>query len=497
MSVRRVMGTETEYGISARGGEYENHAQLSFDVIQAVAQLNPRTQHVRWDYGSENPVQDARGYAMPRAHVRSDLLTDSPALRATNAPQVNGARVYVDHAHPEYSSPEVLTPRDAVTYNRSGDEIMRRALETSGQQITLYRSNVDGKGASWGSHENYLVERSVPFEQLATLFTVHAATRQIFTGSGRVGLGQASEEPGFQISQRADYFTQKVGLQTTFDRPIVNTRDEPHASDAYRRFHVIVGDANRMDVPELLKVGTTSLLFWALEHDANPATFLESIALADPVSALHDVSHDLSVTQTYRTLQGEELSAVQFQLRLRSWVYAVAASTYDTDSRGEPLWPDDDTKEVVALWTQVLKDLLKVSKASADERLSMTEEAGRLEWLLKWQILESMRRRKATHWSSPLLKAMDISWGSLAQSSLWEKVASRSQRLISQGRIDTAAKNPPEDTRAYTRGRVLAERPEEVIAVSWDTVTLADGVLHMDDPYTFTAQHKIDSTNRS
>lgn len=268
MSVRRVMGTETEYAVSSRGQGRYNPVQLSFDVVGAAA--DERTKHIRWDYRQEDPVNDARGTRLERACAHPDLLTDAPQLNITNVIAANGGRIYVDHAHPEYSAPETTDPFEAVLYDHAGDLIMQQAAQKAsgitGRAIMLHRNNVDGKGASWGTHENYMMLRAVPFEHVARLMTAHFVSRQIYTGSGRVGLGERSERAGYQLSQRADYFHMKVGLQTTFDRPIINTRDESHSTDAYRRLHVIVGDANRMDVPQALKLGTTSMLLWVLEH---------------------------------------------------------------------------------------------------------------------------------------------------------------------------------------------------------------------------------------
>ena len=194
MSVRRIMGTETEYAVSALGMEHYNPVKLSFDVVGAAA--NEQTKHIRWDYRQEDPVNDARGTRLERASAHPDLLTDAPQLNITNVIAVNGGRVYVDHAHPEYSAPETDDPFDAVLYDHAGDLIMRecarKASEQTGIAIALHRNNVDGKGASWGTHENYMMLRSVPFDQVAKLMTAHFVARQIFTGSGRVGIGAVS-----------------------------------------------------------------------------------------------------------------------------------------------------------------------------------------------------------------------------------------------------------------------------------------------------------------
>ncbi|MEE1296541.1 MAG: proteasome accessory factor PafA2 family protein, partial [Bifidobacterium sp.] len=277
MSVRRVMGTEMEYGVQGRAGG--NPVQWSFDVVAGAS--TPATEHIRWDYGAEDPVNDLRGTRLPRANADPDLLTDAPQLRRTNVAAGNGARIYVDHAHPEYAAPETLDPFEAVRWDGAGDLLMAdaaaRASAATGEPLALYRTTVDGKGASWGCHENYLLDRAVPFGPLSRLLMAHFATRQQYAGAGRIGLGERGGAMGYQLSQRADYVHMKVGLQTTFDRPLVNTRDEPHAPADRRRLHVIVGDANRMDVPRVLKLGTTSLLLWVCEHADEAGIDLEDV----------------------------------------------------------------------------------------------------------------------------------------------------------------------------------------------------------------------------
>ncbi|KAB8295634.1 depupylase/deamidase Dop [Bifidobacterium avesanii] len=489
MSVKRIMGTETEYAVSLAntpnstdGGHY-NPVQLSFDVVDGASA--PETRHIRWDYRQEDPVNDARGHRLERAAARPDMLTDAPQLNITNVIAPNGARVYVDHAHPEYSAPETRDPFDAVAWDHAGDRIMQAAAErasaNTGRPIALHRNNVDGKGACWGTHENYLMERSVPFDDVIALMTPHFVSRQIYAGSGRVGLGECSEGNGYQLSQRADYVHARVGLQTTFDRPIVNTRDEPHAaSDRYRRLHVITGDANRMETPQVLKLGVTSMLLWLLEHAGEAGfdlTALEDgLALADPVQAMHTVSHDLTLDEALPLANGGTTTAWMMQVRLRAAVYEVAAAVHGTDTRGEPAWPDRSTASVMAMWGQALADAAAIRHANDDERLGMAGEASRVEWLLKWQLLERMRRKHGCDWSAARLKALDLGWAALdPKTSIWSRMEPRAERVLDPGRVEHAAAEPPEDTRAWLRAEVVRRFPAEVVAASWTHLDVLDG----------------------
>ncbi|NMM95744.1 ligase [Bifidobacterium sp. DSM 109960] len=488
MSVQRVMGTETEYAVSQAGTRHYQPVQLSFDVVAAATTEGNR--HIRWDYRQEDPVNDARGTRLDRAAARPDMLTDSPQLNITNVIAPNGGRIYVDHAHPEYSAPETTDPFQAVTYDHAGDRLMlaaaRQASHNTGHAIELHRNNVDGKGASWGTHENYMMQRAVPFDDVAGLMTAHFISRQIWAGSGRVGIGEHSEIAGYQLSQRADYIHAKIGLQTTFDRPIINTRDEPHATGAYRRLHVIVGDANRMDTPQVLKLGVTSMLLWTLEH-ADEAGYdmrglIEGLRLADPVEAMHTVSHDLSLNAELALEYGGTITAWQMQVRLRGAVYAVAASVLGTDTKGEPAWEDRQTRNVMAMWGQALADTAAIRHASDDERLALHAEAGRVEWLLKWQLLEKMRRRLGgAEWNDPRLAAIDLSWAALDPArSIYAKVASHTERIVDDAQLDHAASNAPENTRAWLRAELVRRFPEQIVAASWSHITVrkADSLSH-------------------
>ncbi|KAB7789098.1 depupylase/deamidase Dop [Bifidobacterium cebidarum] len=489
MSVQRVMGTETEYAVSLKGAGHYNPVQLSFDVVNGAADRHSST--IRWDYRQEDPVNDARGTRLERAAARPDMLTDSPQLNITNVIVPNGGRVYVDHAHPEYSAPETTDPFEAVRYDHAGDLIMQAAAEraaaATGTPIVLHRNNVDGKGSSWGTHENYMMLRGVPFNQVARLMTLHFVTRQIYAGSGRVGLGEHSERTGYQLSQRADYIHAKIGLQTTFERPIINTRDESHATDEYRRLHVIVGDANRMQVPQALKLGTTSMLLWLLEHaeeaDFDVETFLSGLELADPVAAMHTVSHDLTLSAPLPLERGGETNAWLIQLKLRQAVYQVAALVDGSDTAGEPAWPDKPTTSIMAMWGQALADVAAIRHAADDDaRLALSDEARRVEWLAKWQLLEKMRRKiagaahsAANGWNDPRLKAIDLAWAALdPKTGIFTKLSARTEQVVRAEDIAAAVQEPPENTRAWLRGNLVSRFGGEIAAVSWSRLTARD-----------------------
>ena len=274
MSARRVMGIETEYGVSAPGDPAANAMLMSSQVVNAyAAPLGARAGRARWDYEDEAPLRDARGWELSRESADPSQLTDvqdDPGL--ANVILTNGARLYVDHAHPEYSSPEVTTPRDAVLWDKAGERVMlaavRRLAGAPGlPTVNLYKNNTDNKGASYGTHENYLMRRETPFADIVRYLTPFFVSRQVVAGAGRVGRGQDGTGVGFQVSQRADFFEVEVGLETTLKRPIINTRDEPHASaDRFRRLHVIIGDATMCEVATYLKAGTTALVLELIEE---------------------------------------------------------------------------------------------------------------------------------------------------------------------------------------------------------------------------------------
>ena len=313
MAIAKVCGIETEYAIQVRGAE-SNPVAASSVLINAY--VSGVLRKVGWDFEDEQPGNDARGFRY------EEVFAPEVETQLVNAVLTNGARYYVDHAHPEISTPECRTALEVVQWDRAAEEIVRvsmdsaRRLLNDGSEIVTYKNNSDGKGNSYGCHENYLVDRATPFGRIVSQITPHFVTRQVFCGAGKVGSefpGSTAQAVPFQISQRADFFEEEVGLETTLKRPIVNTRDEPHCDpQKYRRLHVIVGDANMSEVATFLKVGTTAIVLAMIEDD----TLGNDLALANPVSAIRQVSHDPLLKRTVLLREGKRITALELQLSL-------------------------------------------------------------------------------------------------------------------------------------------------------------------------------------
>jgi proteasome accessory factor PafA2 len=457
MSVRRVMGTEVEYGISVPGQPQANPMVASSQVVNAYASATLRARRARWDFEEESPLRDARGYDMSRQVADPTQLTDED-LGLANVILTNGARLYVDHAHPEYSTPEVVTPLDVVRWDKAGELVMhdaavRAAQLPGGQPITLYKNNTDGKGASYGSHENFLMRRSTPFADIVRHLTPFFVSRQVVCGAGRVGIGQDGRADGFQLSQRADFFEVEVGLETTLKRPIINTRDEPHADpEKYRRLHVIIGDANLAEVATYLKLGTTALVLAMIEDG-----FIDRDLTVDaPVASLRAVSHDPSLRHLLTLRDGRTLTAVQLQLE-----YLDLARKYVEDRLGSNA--DAQTIDVLARWESVLDRL---------ERDPMSL-AGELDWVAKLKLLEQYRQRDGLAWDDAKLHLIDLQYADIRpEKGLHHRLvrAGRMARLTDDAEVEAAMHEPPSDTRAYFRGRCLEKYADHVAAASWDSV---------------------------
>ncbi len=411
---------------------------------------------VGWDYIDEHPGNDARGYSL------DDYLFPEFETQLVNTVLTNGARYYVDHAHPEVSTPECRNALEAVLFDRAGEEIVRRSMQVANEglppesEIVLYKNNSDGKGNSYGCHENYLVSRQTPFTQIAQQITTHFVSRQIFCGAGKVGAehrgltGKNSNPNPFQISQRADFFEEEIGLETTLKRPIVNTRDEPHCDPAkYRRLHVIAGDANMSEVATFLKVGTTSIVLAMIEDDAFPA----HLVIKDPVHAVRQVSHDPTLNAAVEMVDGRRLTAVQIQLEI------IEAATNYANRFGLESVDEQIGNDVLQRWQNVVSGL----------QSDPSTVANIVDWVAKKRIVEGFAQRHGLQATDPRLKAIDLQYHDMRVEKCLALRAGLDVLCLPQD-VMWSMVHPPNSTRAYFRGIVLQRWPSDVVAANWDSV---------------------------
>lgn len=457
MAIPKICGIETEYGIVHRGVEEPNPIFASSILINAYLESLGGSR-IGWDFQDETPSQDARGSSL--------RYTAAPEVEThlVNAVLTNGARFYVDHAHPEYSAPECSDAIEAVLYDRAGEETLLRAMTAvnahlpPGEEIVVYKNNSDGKGNSYGCHENYLMDRSVPFSQIVAVATLHFVTRQIFTGSGKVGSelpGTDHESVDFQITQRADFFEENVGLETTLKRPIVNTRDEPHAdASKYRRLHVIAGDANIAETATFLKVGTTAAVLSMLEDSMLDAP----LVFRDPVRAMQKVSRDLTLGAPLELSDGTTATALELQ-----WDLYQLAETW-ADRHGMESIGSSTGRLVLDRWQHVLTTLESDRFALADQ----------IDWIAKLRLFEAYMERHDAAWSDPRIAAMDLQYHDLRpESSLSRRLGL--SRIVAEADVERAITDPPEGTRAYFRGTCLSRFPDAVAAANWDSMVFDTG----------------------
>lgn len=458
----RFMGTETEYGITTPQAPELSQLVSSTHAVVAYAAMHTAARS-RWSYEEEAPLKDTRGFDLQR--YRTVPVVDPNAMGIANVVTVNGARFYVDHGHPEYSAPETSNALDAMIYDAAGDYYLNQAAADIQQlweeqvsvlnahepcpPVKFYKNNVDGKGQSYGSHENYLYSRHTDFDRLTQALIPFFVTRQVIIGAGRVGIGQASEREGFQISQRADYFEQEVSLETTLNRGIVNTRDEPHAlAGRFRRLHVIVGDANMSQFSNFLKLGMTALVLDAIEADVD----FSDLRLTDPVGDIKRVSHDPTLTAELALADGRMLTAIAILREYRARCGGLAGL-------------GDVDKQVLEMWGEILDDLERDPLSTAD----------RLDWTAKWALIKHYLGR-GVDISDPKLKLIDIQYADIdPQKSLHHALVrkGRMRTMIDEDVIRNAVTAPPENTRAYFRGKVAERFGEDVVASSWQSIVFA------------------------
>jgi Pup amidohydrolase len=474
VAIPKVCGIETEYGIAVRGAD-SNPVSASSLLINAYVSATAR--RVGWDFEDESPANDARGFSL------DEVFAPEVETSLVNAVLPNGARYYVDHAHPEISTPEVTNAREAVRWDRAADEIVRASMMHAakllpvGAELVAYKNNSDGKGNSYGCHENYLVSRETPFGRIVAQITPHFVTRQVFCGAGKVGCEQPGRDPAevaYQISQRADFFEEEVGLETTLKRPIVNTRDEPHCDpQKYRRLHVIVGDANMCEVATYLKVGTTAIVLAMIEDEAVGDDWL----LANPVPAIRQVSHDPSLKRTIMLRDGRRATAIEVQ-----WGLLERARKYE-QTHGLACVGADVGADVLTRWEAVLEGLERDPSSVADS----------VDWVAKQRLITGYADRHGLSPGSAKLKAIDLQYHDMRADRCLALRAGLAS-IIDPEEAVTAMTEPPTTTRAYFRGRCLQKYPNEIVAANWDSLVFDIGRdplrrVPMMEPLRGTADH--------
>ena len=456
MAVPKIVGIETEYGVALRGAPDPNPVVASSLLINGYVEQR----RVGWDFEDETPGRDARGFA------RDGAQPPEVETHLVNAVLTNGARYYVDHAHPEYSTPECADPFEATLFDKAGERILARSMDAArrllpaGQEIVVYKNNSDGKGNSYGCHENYLVDRNLPFAMLVRNLIPWFVTRQIFTGAGKVGSENGADHVDYQLTQRADFFEEEVGLETTLKRPIVNTRDEPHADpQKYRRLHVIVGDANLCEVATFLKVGTTAIVLAMIEDG-----FIDKdLSIASPVASIRAVSHDPSLRATVDSAALGRCSALEMQ-----WEFLRLARKYADDTGLESVGGDVVGTQVLDRWEATLS-ALESDPMSLD---------GQLDWVTKLNLLKAYAARDDLDWSDSKIELLSVQYHDVRPDrSLYERLvrAGKVERLLAEREVYEAMGDPPPSTRAYFRGTCLARWADSVVAANWDSLVLDVG----------------------
>ena len=434
---RRVRGLETEYGLS----------------------LRTRTSTGMWRrVGSD---EAARQLFLPVVEANA----------ATNVFLRNGGRLYLDiGSHPEYATAECSSIADLIRQDRAGDAIVNRladraveALAEEGVEakVAILKNNVDSHGNSYGSHENYQIDRREDYDELTAAMTPFLVTRQLICGAGRV-IRDRRGGVRFELSQRAEHMWDPVSSATTRSRPLINTRDEPHADpQRFRRLHVIVGDSTLAQPTLLVRIGSTELVLAAAEDGVD----FSDMALDDPAAAIRAVSRDTTGRTRVRLASGEEIAAVELQRRI--W------------TRLEPFGTDDaELQAAHELWGRVLD--------AVDGRCP-EDVAREIDWAAKLRVLTAWRDR---HGDDPArLAQLDLAWHDIRPGGLFGLAEQRAQvdRLVGDDEIAEAVEQPPADTRAHLRGRLLraAQQYHRRYSCDWMhfTVTdLPDGALLCPDP---------------
>ncbi|MBI4739499.1 proteasome accessory factor PafA2 family protein [Candidatus Woesearchaeota archaeon] len=455
-----IMGIETEYGITADPSFFEKHGEFygQRELCTLLLSAHPSAK-AKWSYELERPLYDLRGFiAKPENPDCSRYdREERPPIYDKMLP--NGARFYIDMDHPEYSTPECTNARDLVVRDKAGEMIVNTAAERVNQElgigVRIYKHNSDFKGRSFGCHEGYLMRRNVPLEKIITAMIPFLVTRQIYCGAGKFGSELTGENDVYQLSQRADFISSEIGVQTTANRPIFNTRDEPHADEEkFRRIHVILGDANMSEWSSYLKVGTTNLVIKMIE-----AGFLDNAPqLESPVAAMRKIARDPGCKETVPANKGN-LRAVDIQM-----MYLEAAMRFASQ-----VPPSPEDQHVISTWQETLAAL-------AEDPLQLCRK---IDWVIKHRLLSTLQRRHKWKHDSWSIRGADMQYHRVdPDKGLYHYLCREGKidRLVADDAITQAVTSPPEDTRAYFRGRMIERFGKDIVGINWESLRFSSQV---------------------
>jgi proteasome accessory factor PafA2 len=473
----RLFGLETEYGIQVDGVEEMDVVVESMELIRCYL----REDFVAlWDYDLENPRKDMRGFEVENLlndkdetlHLQRDRKRQIP-LKELKSDLIisNGARLYNDHTHPEYSTPECYQLDDLLASDRAGERILLQCAKRHTEMrdsgtVRLYKNNTDFDGHSYGCHENYLLSRDLPFDRVIEGLLPFLVTRQIFAGAGKVGVeadGAERDSAIFQLAQRSDFIECIASVDTMTKRPLVNTRDEPHANASeFRRLHIIIGDANMCEHATDLKVGSMLLALDMLDLDLLPR-----FVLADPVGAVKSISRDQTYCWSVELDNGTRTNAVEIQ------------RAYLDRARGLAAGRDAQTDRVLEHWSSSLDSL----ERNPDELI------GRCDWVTKKWMLESFATAEGLDWNDPddraWLQSQDLEYHNIDPQEglyLMMEQGEPDQRLTIEAEVVKAMVRAPQGTRAYFRGLSLEKFGSQVRSINWDSIefNLNGGIVTLD-----------------
>ncbi|MEC9423690.1 MAG: proteasome accessory factor PafA2 family protein [Nitrospinota bacterium] len=463
-----LLGIETEYGIIREDLENSDPVDESMKLLKSCSQ---KSVVGKWSYSQENSHQDMRGFKVQS--LAQDEEEEEFCAEYRKRPYSylemkcdrvlsNGARFYNDHTHPEYSTPECSSLFSLVAHDVAGEKIVAESTKIRNQElgdksVQIFKNNTDYSGHSYGTHDNYLIPRKIPFDHVVKGLVPFLVTRQLYAGAGKIG----SENPnsigykGLQLAQRSDFIEKILSIETMTQRPIINTRDEPHAiRNKYRRLHLIMGDANMSAYATALKVGSTRLVLNLIASGGA----LPDIELENPVEDVQKVSLEKNRNAKLKKTSGDSITALEIQE-----IYLEAIEKNFSNQNKEWSW-------IIQEWGKTLKDF-----KHSPEKLS-----NRIDWAIKEKLFLEFMESESFSWDDPMLQSLDLEYHNIdPDRGLYRGLEQENHvySLLTEEEINCAIEFPPAGTRAKIRGDAVNKESEKIKSIHWTGIEFKNGDL--------------------